>query len=159
MRKMKIYQHPGSHRKARGGFSIVEALTAVSIIGVTFTSLYTGLASGFAVIQLARENLRATQILQKKFETLRLYTWEQINSNGFIPTNFTAYYYPTTNIHESQGITYTGTVSIANSGWSESYATNLKIVQVEVEWDSGSQRRTRSMETLVGRKGLQAYVY
>lgn len=156
---MKTRSKPNGGRRGQLGFSLVEALTAVSIIGITFTSLYSGLASGFAVIQLSRENLRATQIMQEKFETLRLYTWEQINSNGFIPTNFVAYYYPNTNIAISQGVTYTGTVSITNSTLTESYATNLKNVRLELSWMSGGQSRVRTMETLVGRKGLQAYVY
>lgn len=155
---MKTLARPQLRKTSLRGFSLVEALTAVSIIGVTFTSLYAGLASGFGVIQLARENLRATQILQEKFETIRLYTWEQINSNGFIPTNFTARYYPTTNI-TAAGLLYTGTVTIASSGLTENYSTNLKSVRLDLEWLSGDQRRSRTMDTLISRQGLQSYIY
>ena len=49
---------------------MVEVLVAVSLVGIMFVSLYSGISSGFAVVQLARENLRATQILQEKMETI-----------------------------------------------------------------------------------------
>lgn len=133
-------------------------MTATSIVSVVFVSLYVGLANGFGVIQLTRENLRATQILQEKCETIRLYTWDQISSNGFIPTNFTAHYYPLTN-EDSSGIVYTGSVQIADSSLSESYRTNLKVVRIQLTWQSGSVPRTREMETLISRYGLQNYIY
>ena len=56
-------------------FSMIEILVAMVVLGIMFVSLYSGFSSGFAVVQLARENLRATQILQEKMETIRLYTW------------------------------------------------------------------------------------
>ena len=63
----------------------MEVLVAVAIIGTVFVSLYLGMTQGFAIVQVARENLRATQILQEKTEIIRLYTWDQINTAGFIP--------------------------------------------------------------------------
>ena len=69
-------------------YSMVELLVAMAVLGVMFVSLYSGFSAGFAIIELARENLRATQILQEKMETIRLYTWDQVNTPGFIPTNF-----------------------------------------------------------------------
>jgi prepilin-type N-terminal cleavage/methylation domain-containing protein len=138
-------------------FSLVEVMVAVSIGGIVFVSLYAGFSSGFAVIQLARENLRGAQILQEKMETIRLYTWDQINKEGFIPTNFTDVFYVGT--QSASGLTYTGTVHIANAPLTETYSNDLKLVTVEVTWSSAEILRKRRMESLISRYGLQNYIY
>lgn len=140
------------------GFSLVEVMVAVSVSGVVFLSLYAGMSSGFAVAQLARENLRAGQILQEKMETIRLYTWQQINTAGFIPTNFTDSF----NCGATQstsGLTYTGTVTIAAAPMTEAYSNDLRLVTVEVRWASAKISRRREMTTLVSQYGLQNYIY
>jgi len=53
-------------------YSFIELLVAMAVLGVMFVSLYSGFSAGFAIIELARENLRATQILQEKMETTSL---------------------------------------------------------------------------------------
>lgn len=138
-------------------YSIIEVLVAVSVFGVVFVSLYSGFSSGFAVIQLARENLRATQILQEKMETIRLYTWDQINTPGFVPTNFVDNFYSVgTNV---SGLSYTGHVTITTAPFVVSYSNELKSVKIRLQWQSSKVLRTREIETLVTRQGLQNYVY
>ena len=137
--------------------SLIEVLVAVAIGGVVFVSLYSGLSSGFAIVQLARENLRATQILQEKMETIRLYTWDQITTPGFIPTNFTDVFFASTQY--SGGLTYTGSVTIADAPLTESYGSDLRMVTVKVSWESANVLRQREMDTFVSRYGLQNYVY
>jgi prepilin-type N-terminal cleavage/methylation domain-containing protein len=139
------------------GFSLVETLVAVAIGGVMFVSLYTGFSSGFAVVQLARENLRGTQILQEKMETIRLYTWDQIATAGFIPTNFTDVFFPGT--QNSAGLVFTGSVSIVSSPLTEAYSNDVKLVTVQVQWKSAKVVRKREMSTLISRYGLQQYIY
>lgn len=148
-----------SNRSRRtAAFSLVEILVAVALAGIMFVSLYAGLSSGFAVVQSARENLRATQILQEKMETLRLYTWEQINTPGFIPTNFTDLFF-SSSTQTASGLVYTGRVSIAAAPVTEAYSNDLRLVTVEVTWMSGKAVRQREMTTFVARYGLQAYIY
>jgi prepilin-type N-terminal cleavage/methylation domain-containing protein len=138
-------------------FSLMEVMVAVSIAGIMFVSLYTSFSSGFAVIQLARENLRGAQILQEKMETIRLYTWEQINTAGFIPTNFTDVFYATT--QSLGGLTYTGKVTLADAPLSEAYSNDLKLVTIEITCESVNVIRKREVSTLVSRYGLQNYIY
>src|SRR5947207_10220837 len=95
-------------------FTLMEVLVVVAIIGFEFVTLYLGMTQGFGIIQVARENLRATQILQEKMETIRLYTWSQITSNGFIPSAFQATFYPA-GTQTNQGVVYQGTVTITNA--------------------------------------------
>src|SRR5262245_30151305 len=76
------------------GFSLVEVTVGMAVIGTSAIALFSGFTSGFFTMQMARENLRATQIMLEKTETLRLYSWDQINTGGFIPATFTAPYDP-----------------------------------------------------------------
>ena len=137
---------------------MVELLVATAVLGIMFVSLYSGFSAGFAIIELARENLRATQILQEKMETIRLYTWDQINTAGFIPTNFVENFY-SVGTNSNAGLTYTGSVSIAQAPISTSYSNDLKSVNIQVRWRSAGITRTREMSTLVTRNGLQNYIY
>jgi prepilin-type N-terminal cleavage/methylation domain-containing protein len=141
-------------------FTLVEVVVATAILGLMFVSFYGGIAAGIAIINLSRENLRANQIVIEKLETIRLYTWDQINSNGFIPTTFTAPFFPAVrDTNESPGITYYGTMTITNVALETGYATNLKIVHVKLIWTNQNVQRTREMETLVSEFGMQNYVY
>ncbi len=135
-------------------------MVAVAIIGVEFVTLYLGMTQGFAIIQLARENLRATQVLQEKMETIRLYSWEQINTSGFIPLTFQAAFYPAGS-QTNQGVMYQGTITITNTpvGASSGYGNDLKLVLVQVNWTSGRIQRQREMRTLVSQYGLHNYIY
>jgi type II secretory pathway pseudopilin PulG len=156
--RIRLRRQKGFSVISEMAFSMVEILVAVVVLAIMFVSLYSGFSAGFAVIQLARENLRATQILQEKMETIRLYTWDQINTAGFVPTNFVEQFY-SVGTNAAGGVAYTGIVSIANAPITESYSNELKTVRIRLQWLSAKVVRTREMETLVTRNGLQNYIY
>ena len=54
---------------------------------------------------------------------------------------------------------FNGTVSIVNSGMAESYADDVRLVTVSLNWTNGGLSRSRSMSTYVARYGLQNFVY
>ena len=131
-------------------------------------------------MRMSRENLRATQIMLEKTETLRLFTWDQLNTMSFftngstqthflsdaagrqyICSHFVQKYDP--NSTNAQGLTYSGKIRFydpQNYSIDAPYATNnMKAVWVELTWDTGNIHRTRSLTTLVTRNGLQNYVY
>ena len=141
------------------GLTLVDAIFAMAVAGVMFTALYAGLAFGFRIIKMARENTRATQIMLEKMETIRLYKWEQITNAGFIPTNaFLVPYYSIGGTNTS--LMYTGRVSIQPSGLPWTYANDMRKVNVRIDWSSmGGTNRTRSMTTYVSKNGMQSYVY
>jgi type II secretory pathway pseudopilin PulG len=154
---MKILRIHDCRWRGTRAFSIVEAMVAVALLGVVFVSLYTGISNGFAFAKVTRENLRATQILQEKMETIRLYTWEQLNSPGFVPANFFEGFYASgTN---NGGVIYTGRVDIAQAPISEAYSNELKQVTISLTWGSGRVVRSRQMITLTAKHGLQNYIY
>ncbi len=159
---------------AQAGFSLFEVCVGLGIMGIILVSLYAAVSSGFGIVQFERENLRATQILVEKMDTLRLYTWEQLNDSSFIPSTFTATFNPanatnknivavgsSTANGKTIEVIYNGTISITGGPADSSYSNDLKTVTVAVTWKSGNNgmTRTRSFTTYAGKNALQAYVY
>jgi uncharacterized protein (TIGR02598 family) len=142
-------------------FTLVEVMMAVAVMGIMLVTLYGGFAFAFTEMKLARENVRATQILQEKMEVVRLYTWDQaVNTPGYMPTNFTEAYYPTNPTNSATGsFTYKGTVVVTAAPLTETYAGKLRMIQVRVTWGSGPKTHTRQMTTFISQYGLQKYVY
>jgi len=133
-------------------------MVALSVLGFMVVSLYAGFSSGFAVLRVARENLRATQVLQERMEVLRLIKWDDV-APGFIPMTFTAPFYATEPTNTTVGaFGYTGTVIITNPP-AETYSDHLRMIQIGLTWTSGNVTRSRQMTTYVSRYGLQNYLY
>jgi type II secretory pathway pseudopilin PulG len=148
-----------NQRRAKtAAFSLIEASVGMGILGMVVVALFSGFTTGFFTMQLARENLRATQILLEKMETIRLYSWDQINSPNFIPATFSATYDPNA-APGSQGLTYTGTMTITDAPIASSYAPDMKMVTVTLDWKTGNLKRTRDFTSYISRYGMQDYIY
>jgi len=154
-----------ARRRGLGAFSLIECLVAISVIMISFLTIFGSITFGFTVTQLSRENLRATQILLDKMEGVRLYSWDQITNSAFLTPTFTNWFYETNNIGQvnavGNGVLYTGLVSVAQVPFSTSYTNTMVQVTVTVGWTSSRQNlvHTRTMKTLVGENGLQPYIY
>lgn len=150
-----------THRR-RKAFTLPEVLVSVGIVGTMFVSLYAGVSQGFAIVSASRENLRATQIMLEKLEVMRLYTWDQFNEPGFVPTNFTDKLVPTTTAggtNSGGGTTFYGNIAISDPPGATNYTAGLKQVVITLNWTNGTLARSRQMRTYVGQNGLQQYVY
>jgi len=139
-----------NHLRRQAAQSLAEVMVGVSIMGIMF-----------AVTQVTRENLRATQILLERVEGLRLYNWNQLVYSNWIPSTFTSYYYPMTASNESPGIAYNGTMAVRSAVLSppSSYSDNMREVTVTVNWTSAGVPRSRTVTTYVSRNGVQNYIY
>jgi len=154
-------------RLGERAYTLAEVAVATLLVATLFLSLYAGMAAGFAYTQALRENLRATQVLLERMEGIRLYNWEQLNSNGFIPQTFTAYYQPALGATgQNVGVLYTGSITISPVTLfpPASYSPDMRQVTVRVGWLSSMGRsnvivRQRTMRTYVARQGLQNYIY
>jgi prepilin-type N-terminal cleavage/methylation domain-containing protein len=151
---MKTGIAPGKRNEERTGFTLVEVLVGVVILAIMFTVLYVGITAGFGMIQLARENLRATQILQEKTETLRLLTWEDLH---LMQRRMAEPYAPDSD--SESGLNYDLQVTVADVSPDAAYASDIKLVTVEATWVTGGILRRRSMSTYVSRYGLHRYRY
>lgn len=141
------------------GATLVESVAAVAILAIAAAGLMGALANGFFSVQLTRENQRATQILIERAEMARLYNWDQVTAPGYILTNFVASYDPQS--ANGGGVHYTGTVEVASLPFdpAPNYSTNMRQLTVTLNWETKGIARTRSLTTLLGRDGLQNYVY
>jgi hypothetical protein len=150
-------EQPGNQKRATSAFTLMEVMMAALVVGVVFFTVYAGFTFGFAVVEVNRENVRATQILQEKMEMVRLYSWDQV-TNSWIPASFTDYFDPTGGATNG-GMTYTGVVTVASAPITESYASDIRMITVQLNWTSGGATRNRSMTTFVSHYGLQNYIY
>jgi hypothetical protein len=173
---------PGSSTVARKrinagaqGFTLVEALVSAAIGAVIFTTLYAGISNSFSLLNIARANLRATQIMVSRLEGLRLCAWgngtnqmSQLFNTNVVPPAFTDFFYPqgmhgNTNNH---GAVYQGTMLVETNITLDppaSYSPGMARVTVTLTWTDGIAGQpithTRRMSTYVAKFGEQNYVF
>src|SRR5213593_4910308 len=107
------------------GFTLTETVLALLVVGVMITSLYATFTFGYGSVRLAREDLRATQILLQRMEMVRLTAFTNLNN-----ATSTAYYDPTDQPAGGGGTVYSVTVSTNKLGTTELqspvyYLTNM----------------------------------
>ena len=142
----------------RRAFTLMEVMLAVVIVGVEFVSLYVAISQGFAVVQSARENLRATQIMQEQVEIIRVLDWDKIITTPS-PWSFNANFYPAGGTN-NQGLTYSGTIAVTDAPVPAAYTADMRLVVVSLAWTNGANAhvsRNRELRTLVSRYGLHNY--
>jgi hypothetical protein len=130
---------------------MMEVVFAMAIVGLLVVALYAAIATSVGLVKTCQENERVTQILSEKMDTIRLYNWDQIRSNGFVVTNFTVGIDP---LYANSTPYYTGRISVAQAPVGGLYRSNLLQVTVDVNWVSGSRPQNRSMTTFVAKYGL-----
>ena len=139
-------------------YTLAEILVCVLIINIGAASLMGCFKYAFFVAGLFRENQRATQVMLERAEAIRLCSWDQVRSNGFIPPTFTDYFDPTAS-NNTKGVVYSGTVAITSFPYNTSYKDNLRQLTMTVQWTSGSVHRGRTNITYITKDGIQNYVY
>ena len=109
---MKVNRPPIGRPPFAGAFTLVEVLMGISVMGVMFVSLYSGISFGYALTNTTRQEERATQIIAEKMEVVRLLNWNQVtNSAGYIPATFTDTYYAGNPTNTPSGpVIYSGTL-------------------------------------------------
>src|SRR6266852_1403314 len=95
-----------AHCSPSSGFTLVETMVAVITGAVMLAALYSSFAFGYGSVKLAREDLRATQILLQRMETLRLTSFSAIQ-NG----TMTQYFDPSGATNGSSGAVYSITIT------------------------------------------------
>jgi prepilin-type N-terminal cleavage/methylation domain-containing protein len=163
--------------KSRGGFTLVESLVGIVVIGIVTSALYALMVHGMRVAQWAQEDMRATQMIQEKLEKLRLYTWDQITDTNTVPRQFVCSFNPEDPALGGPGLpkpssvgaslaswsgkqlVYSGTLDITDGPPGVTYRDDLKTVTVKVLWTSSSGlKRQRSVTTYFAQYGLQNYL-
>jgi type II secretory pathway pseudopilin PulG len=146
-------------KQTESGTTLAEVVIATAILGICTAGIVGVIFSGFFMIGRLRENQRATQIILEKVETIRLYNWNQVNTPGFIPTNFSQAFDPQKS-QGSQGIVYNGTFKVEPFPFATSYKDDMRQVTVTLNW-TGERNlaRSRRFVTFIAKDGVQNYVY
>src|SRR3954451_15308104 len=103
---MKLTGLTERNNRRISGFSLAEVMLAVMLVALMTIFLYAGFSTGFAWVQLSREELRATQILTQRMETIRLCTWSSLSN---CPISFVTTYDPLGVTNNTAGTIYRGT--------------------------------------------------
>lgn len=153
---------PTKRRKCEAGFTLAEVVVSSGIIGISCISLVLALSTGFCTVQATRENLRATQIMVQKLETLRLYNWTELQSSNYVDPAFSTYFNPTA----SNGVFYVGKITLGaptNLPPNLPYSNQMFSVTVSLCWTNYVRGQpivhNREMQTYSAMYGVQNYVY
>jgi len=145
--------------KSQKGGTLVEVVLAVAILAVMGGGIISSINYGLFMMRLARENARATQIILEKLETIRLYSWDEVNTTNYVPQTFTDVYDPQAPANQ-QGAVYNGTMTVSNVNFSSTYTNSMRQFTVTLQWvTAGRINHNRTMSTYVAKDGLQNYVY
>ena len=163
VKRMRLSELEQCKRCRSAAFTLVEVMVAVFVLTIIMVALYGGFSYGFTVVQLSREDLRATQILVQKAEAVRICNWVSLQTN--CPMFFQERYDPLGGTNTG-GITYYGTMALTaptNIPSVANYKSNVSLLNVTLNWTNYTGTRvlphTRQLQTLVARNGLQNYIW
>jgi Tfp pilus assembly protein PilV len=166
---MKLKRSTSLRAHPSCAYTLPEILISVVLLSMVTLALFSAFTFGIEVIQSTRENLRATQILTRKTEAIRLLTWQEAANPSYVPRTFSDWYEPPSGTNtQGLGTEYQGFVSVTSppQGVPQDYANNMRVVTVTLYWTNiihGSTAppivRTRSMQTFVARYGMQNSIY
>lgn len=173
----------GAPRTGRAGFTLIEATISIGLLAITIGALGSGVVFGLKRATIGQEELRATQIITEKMETLRLYTWDQLKwsadyddadedaldpfdsedphvigdepSPFELPATFTAPF--KAGATNSTDLSYTGSFDATFLDLSDAptYSNAVIKVDVSVSWLRNGKTQTRTGTTLFSRYGMQ----
>lgn len=141
-------------RQSKGGFTLLETVVGMTLMAAVFGSAYASYFLGLNIIEDAREELRATQIIQSELERLRTITWVELTAlatvSSFEPQGEFVKMY--SGMYATKRKVEDVVVVGANAG--------LKQVTLYVSWTSRrGKERTQVFSTLFAENGLSDYYY
>lgn len=156
---MKLTNSRCRRKQCQSAFTVVEALVAAVLIGLSWISLGATIGMSLSLAQANREDLRATQIMVQKMEQFRLYNWAQVQDVAYVPKKFQESFDPAHN----KGPQYTGTVNVVPNppNLPANYQSKVMSVTVSISWTSYNGGHaiphTRTMQTYVAQYGMNNY--
>jgi prepilin-type N-terminal cleavage/methylation domain-containing protein len=146
---MKTSDKPNTNTK--GGFTLVEVMVSVFLMAIVFTASYASYFLGMNMVEDAREELRASQIVQSELERMRTMNWDALSKartiqavspEGIYIKQFSDDYRAFREIKDVDG------------------EPDLKLVRVFVWWTNSKGKRTYQVfNTIVTKNGLNDYLY
>ena len=149
-------------RLRQKAFTLVEVLMAAVLLLAGIVGMIQAVASGSQMLDLARKQTLASQIIQNEIGKLHQATWTTVSA--YTNNNPTLGTLITSTITDSTNSSYqSGSVVFQNFKcyrFVEDVRTDLRKITFSVMWDSGNvgrtyvKTRTRTGSTYVGKNGL-----
>ena len=76
-------------RRAKTGFTLVELMVALFVFSIAMTGGYACIKMGIDLVDNARHNTRASQIMQSEIERVRSMAWSDLTALPSSPTGVT----------------------------------------------------------------------
>lgn len=134
--------------KTKRAFTLVELMIGMTLAGMVFAGAFSGMKTGFDIVEEARDQSRATQLLQSEIERLRTLNYSDIAA-----------------LPQSSAISMEG---IFANAFNNRYSLTRQVsplddkrvvVTVTINWSNGERQRELSMLTGFTRDGLNDYYY
>lgn len=138
-------------RSGKEAFTLVEVVVSMVLLGIIFSSAFSTYMLGIDMINDAREELRASQIIQSEIERLRTKNWTQLCSLTQVDTvtprgEFAAYY-------ADKYTAFRYLIELNTAG-------DKMLVAIRVHWtNSKGQTSVRWFNTIFVQNGLNDYYY
>ena len=132
-----------------GGFTLVEVIVSMFLMAMIFTAAFGSYFLGMRMVEDAREELRASQIIQSELEAMRTLNWSDMEE---LPTS--AYFEPQGEFIQQFSDKYTSLRYV--------YTINdeQKVVFIRISWtNSRGQTTYQWFNTIFTRFGLNDYYY
>ena len=153
--KMKIQL---SKKRGLEAATISEIVVSVLIVTIGAAALMGCFRYAFFITDISQQQQRATQVMLERAEAIRLCSWDQVRSNGFIPLTYSEYYDPTAAVG-SQGVLYSGTAKVSAFPYNTSYSNDMRQLTLTLTWKTGKVTHNRTNITYIAKDGIQNYVY
>ena len=140
-------------REKGRGFTLREVALGATILAVGFVGMVEALALGSEMLDTARNQTLAAQIVQAEVEYLRMQNWTTIQSlTSTSASNLSTY----TEFTSTSLATVAGTsVTLARTVASPDPHTNLRQITMTVTWTSITGKvHSRSCSAYIGKYGL-----
>lgn len=131
------------------GFTLVEVVIGMTLMAMVFTASYGAYFLGVRIVQDAREELRASQIIQSELESMRTLTW--LDLEGMASTSTIDPQGEFVKVFAKDFTTTREIIDLSNS---------QKKVKITIEWTNArGQKRTQVFNTVFTKFGLNDYYY
>ncbi len=117
MNTSSIYPNTTSSQNRKSGYTLIELMVGIMILGIVLATAFTGMKQGFYLLESARDNTLASQVMQGEMENLRTTNWDTIDA-----LKGTSDFAPDSDILSGQDESYT----------SQRVITSTKVGQLEV---------------------------
>ncbi len=153
---------PLSATLPEAGYTLAQVLVAAATIGFLAGLLYGVVGPGLGIIRCAGQNLRATQILMQRAESLRLFTAREVcDPSKYHQPLFVAPHDPGLGTSQQDGVQYAGYVSA--DGLSSTQNIHMRPVTLTLYWTNYCGTKPivhmRQVPTRLARNGMPKYIW